>query len=229
MSDDLASSWVAQAGHNASVQAANTVAAFDFDGTLTVQDTVWPFVSLLVPRRKVLKIFMTDFVRNVRAVLGRDRDFLKLNVLAKALEGMPVERAHRIAELYADHVLENWMRSDTCVRLRWHQKEGHTVVLVSASFETYLRPIASRIGIDHVLATRLEVAADAAGVEHYSGQLFGENCRGVEKIQRFREWAAGQPGSVFRYAYGDSSGDQELLNASGEAIWVKHETLHPAP
>jgi phosphoserine phosphatase len=34
---------------------------------------------------------------------------------------------------------------------------------------------------------------------------------------------------VFRYAYGDSSGDQELLHAAGEAIWVKHETLQPAP
>ena len=50
-----------------------------------------------------------------------------------------------------------------------------------------------------------------------------------EKIQRFREWAAVQPGMVFRYAYGDSSGDQELLHAAGEAIWVKHETLQPAP
>jgi phosphatidylglycerophosphatase C len=229
VSDDLASSWVAQAGQNASVQGANTVVAFDFDGTLTVRDTVWPFISLLVPKRKVLKVFAADFARNLRAVVGRDRDFLKLNVLAKALEGIPAERANRIAEIYADHVLDNWMRSDTCTRLRWHQKAGHTVVLVSASFESYLRPVARRIGIDHVLATRLEVVADAAGDEHLSGHLSGENCRGVEKIQRFREWAAAQPGMVFRYAYGDSSGDQELLHAAGEAIWVKHETLQPAP
>ena len=64
MSDDLASSWVAQAGQNASVQGANTVVAFDFDGTLTVRDTVWPFISLLVPKRKVLKVFAADFARN---------------------------------------------------------------------------------------------------------------------------------------------------------------------
>ena len=121
------------------------------------------------------------------------------------------------------------MRSDTCARLRWHQKEGHTVVLVSASFENYLGPIASKIGVSHVLATRLKVLENSTGVEILSGNLFDENCRGVEKVQRFREWAASQPGSVFRYAYGDSSGDQELLQASGAPIWVKHETLHPAP
>ena len=229
MSDELASSWVAQAGSNASVQSANTVAAFDFDGTLTVRDTVWPFISLLVPKRTVLKSFAADFVRNAKAVVKRDRDFLKLNVLAKSLAGMPVEKVNNIAEKYAEHVLRQWMRSDTCARLRWHQKEGHTVVLVSASFENYLGPIASKIGVSHVLATRLEVLENSTGVEILSGNLFGENCRGVEKVQRFREWAASQPGSVFRYAYGDSSGDQELLQASGAPIWVKHETLHPAP
>ncbi|MSV61402.1 MAG: hypothetical protein F2901_08510, partial [Actinobacteria bacterium] len=132
MSDELASSWVAQAGSNASVQSANTVAAFDFDGTLTVRDTVWPFISLLVPKRTVMKSFAADFVRNAKAVVKRDRDFLKLNVLAKSLAGMPVEKVNNIAEKYADHVLRHWMRSDTCARLRWHQKEGHTVVLVSA-------------------------------------------------------------------------------------------------
>ncbi|MEI8160012.1 MAG: HAD-IB family hydrolase [Actinomycetes bacterium] len=229
MSDELASSWVAQAGSNASVQSANTVAAFDFDGTLTVRDTVWPFISLLVPKRTVLKTFAADFVRNAKAVVKRDRDFLKLNVLAKSLAGMPVEKVNNISEKYAEHVLRHWMRSDTCARLRWHQKEGHTVVLVSASFENYLGPIASKIGVSHVLATRLEVLENSTGVEILSGNLFGENCRGVEKVQRFREWAASQPGSVFRYAYGDSSGDQELLQASGAPIWVKHETLHPAP
>ena len=229
MSDELASSWVVQAGPNASVQTASTVVAFDFDGTLTVRDTVWPFISLLAPRRKVLKIFVSDLTRNVRAVLKRDRDFLKLNVLAKSLEGMSEEKANLIAKKYADHVLKYWMRSDTCARLRWHQKAGHTVVIVSASFETYLGPIAHRIGVEHVLASRLEVVADTDGVHHFSGKLYGENCRGVEKIQRFREWSSAQHGLVFRYAYGDSAGDQELLGASGEAIWVKHETLHPAP
>ncbi len=229
MSDELASSWVVQAGPNASVQAASTVVAFDFDGTLTVRDTVWPFISLLVPKRTVLKSFAADFVRNAKAVVKRDRDFLKLNVLAKSLAGMPVEKVNNIAEKYAEHVLRHWMRSDTCARLRWHQKAGHTVVIVSASFETYLGPIAHRIGVEHVLASRLEVVADTDGVHHFSGKLYGENCRGVEKIQRFREWSSAQHGLIFRYAYGDSAGDQELLGASGEAIWVKHETLHPAP
>ena len=229
MSDELASSWVAQAGPNASVQAAHHVVAFDFDGTLTVRDTVWPFISLLVPKRKVLKVFLSGLTRNLRAVVQRDRDFLKLNVLAKSLEGLPVEKVNLIAEKYADHVLKYWMRSDTCARLRWHQKAGHTVVIVSASFESYLGPIAHKIGVEHVLASRLEVVADSDGGHCFNGKLFGENCRGVEKIQRFREWSAAQPGLVFRYAYGDSAGDQELLSASGEAIWVKHETLRPAP
>ena len=226
---EIASSWVRDAGDVASVQSAQVVVAFDFDKTLTVRDTVVPYVRHLSGVRGIGKSFFANVGSNSKALVRFKRDYLKEHVLAKSLAGLPHGDAVQAAERYADHVVANWIRQDTSARLRWHQKQGHVVVLVSASFDIYLRPIAERMGLEHVLATRLAVAQDAEGVMRFTGALSGANCRGVEKVQRFREWANGQPGSLFQYAYGDSSGDTELLGAAAHGVWVQRSTLPAAP
>ena len=68
--------------------------------------------------------------------------------------------------------------------LRRHVDAGDTVVLVSASFEVYLRPLAALLGAHDVLAVRLEVDADGI----LTGRLDGPNCRGPEKVVRLHEW-----------------------------------------
>ena len=226
---EIASSWVRDAGDVASVQPAQVVVAFDFDKTLTVRDTVVPYVRHLSGISGISKSFFANIGANSRALARFKRDYLKEHVLARSLAGMPHVEAAEAAERYADHVVSNWIRQDTSARLRWHQSQGHVVVLVSASFEIYLRPIAERIGIKHVMATRLAITEGDDGVMRFTGALSGANCRGVEKVQRFREWANGQPGLLFQYAYGDSSGDAELLGAAAHGVWVQRSTLPAAP
>ncbi len=81
-------------------------------------------------------------------------------------------------------------------------------MFVSASFEVYLREIGRRIGADAVLGTRLEV--DRSG--RCTGHLDGPNCRGPEKEARLRRWLADNDlTGVPVWAYGDSSGDDQLL------------------
>jgi len=222
---DIASSWVKDAGEVANLQPVQVVAAFDFDKTLTVADTVVPFVRQFASRTKLLGIFISNFRQNFQALLRLDRNYIKDHVLAKALEGISVRNAEEIAERYADFVVAHMMRQDTCERLRWHQREGHKVVLVSASFEIYLQRVASRIGVEHVLGTRLATTYTAEGDVVFTGALDGENCRGVEKVQRFREWVAGESASIFQYAYGDSRGDDELLAAAAFGQKVNRITL----
>lgn len=226
---EIASSWVRDAGEVASVQAAQVVVAFDFDKTLTVRDTVVPYVRYLSGARGIGKSFFKDAGANTKALVRFKRDYLKENVLAKSLAGVAHEEAELAAKEYADHVVANWIRQDTSARLRWHQSQGHVVVIVSASFDIYLRPIAERIGVEHVMATKLALTQGDDGVLRFTGQLSGANCRGVEKVQRFREWANEQPGSLFQYAYGDSSGDTELLGAAAHGVWVQRSTLSVAP
>ena len=68
-------------------------------------------------------------------------------------------------------------------RLRWHQREGHTVAFVSASLGCYLRPLAERLGVEHVLCTELEVGTG----DRLTGRMMGSNCRGQAKVDRLAE------------------------------------------
>ena len=114
-------------------------------------------------------------------------------------------------------VHERWLRSDTLETLQRHRDQGDRTVLVSASFEVYLRPLATLLGVDDVLATRLQVRDGIA-----TGGLDGPNCRGPEKVVRLHGWL-GDRSAVQLVAYGDSAGDREMLADADEAHWVTRD------
>ena len=93
------------------------------------------------------------------------------------------------------------------------------MVIVSASYEMYVEPLAALLGADHALATRLAVGADG----RLTGELDGPNCRGPEKIRRLHDWLDAHHGGramVDVIAYGDSPGDRELLADADERHWI---------
>ena len=195
------------------------VAAFDVDGTITRRDCVVPFLRR-VAGPTVLGRRLAAQTRTVSAMVSRrDRDGLKAAAAAAAFAGQPIDRIEAIAEDFARSVHATGLRSDTVALLDDHRRRGDTVVLVSASFEVYLRPLADLLGADDVLAARLEVGDDG----RLTGLLSGPNCRGPEKVRRLHAWldehADGRP-SVHVTAYGDSVGDRELLADADVAHWV---------
>ncbi|MGI8794645.1 MAG: HAD family hydrolase, partial [Acidimicrobiales bacterium] len=172
-----------------------TVAAFDFDGTLRPGDSLHPFLRLVVPRWRLILCLLWASPRLVLVPLGgRHRDRAKAAVLAVALRKMPVAAFDAACDLYAAR-LEQELRPDVIARARWHQEQGHQVVIVSASPEHYLQPLAERLGFVAVLGTNLE--RDSS---HMTGRLVGANVRGAEKVRRLTEWLVGEP--VRLWAYG---------------------------
>jgi phosphatidylglycerophosphatase C len=186
---------------------ARPLAAFDLDGTLTHRDTLLPFLRQAVGRGPTYRALLASALPLARAAAfgGPHRDDAKAAVLRGVLAGAPLGGLTEAAEAFADHVVAHHLRPDVRERVDWHRREGHELVLVSASPELYVTPIGRRLGFDAVLATRLEV--DAAGV--LTGRLLGNNCRGPEKVARLQEWR--RDGLVVAYAYGDSPGDREML------------------
>ena len=192
------------------------LAAFDLDGTLTRRDTLLPFLLRacgLVQTAHALAAASPLLAR--AAVLGgTHRDAAKAAVLERLLAGESLAPLTETAETYADDVVARRLRRDVAARVEWHRREGHELVLVSASPELYATPIGRRLGFDAVLATRLEVGPDG----RLTGRLVGANCRGAEKVARLREWCGTE--RVLAYAYGDSAGDRELLALAATAIRV---------
>lgn len=200
-----------------------TVVAFDVDGTLTVRDCVMPFLWRVGGVRGALRALFSAPLALMRLCAARDRDGLKAHLVRAFMAGLPVEKVEQEGERFASVVAGGWMRQDVVTRLRRHQDEGHVVVLVSASLAPYLEPLGELLEVDAVLCTRLE---SENGV--LTGELHGANCRAAEKERRLAEWAlsAGMTGDDWlAHAYGDSSGDAQMMAMAAVGTDVSHVEL----
>ena len=191
------------------------VAAFDFDGTLTRRDTLVPFLASIARRTTLLGAagpVAWDLVR-------RHRDAAKEQLLTRVLRGREPAEIVAAGRAYGDHLVGRSIVRGARERLAWHQREGHRVVIVSASLDVYLQEVARMLGIDDVICTELEV--DEAG--RYTGRMLGGNCRGVEKARRLRAHL-GADTSVL-WAYGNGSGDDAMLALAAHPVRVRRGRL----
>jgi HAD superfamily hydrolase (TIGR01490 family) len=183
-----------------------TVAAFDLDGTLTRHDTFVPFLMRVRGRLPVLRALAAQVPTLARAVTdAQARHRAKEALLIATVRGWWLDELRPLADAYAQHVVATQLRPDRLARLRWHQRQGHDVVLVSASPELYVAPVGALLGCTTAIATKLEV--DRRG--RLTGRLFGDNVRGPEKQRLLHDWLGDRP--VHLHAYGDSDGDAGML------------------
>ncbi|NEZ64926.1 HAD family hydrolase [Leptolyngbyaceae cyanobacterium CCMR0082] len=190
------------------------IAVFDFDGTLTTQDSFVPFLRWTHGWRRLV----IGLMRHSSAVLsyGMKRcsnQTIKEILLTEFYKGWSIERLKTAAADYAHHYLPKLVDPDALERLHWHQRQGHQIILVSATLEIYLQPWMKTLPIDHLLATRLEHQGGSV-----TGKLSGENCYGPEKVKRL-ERLLGDLQQYYIYAYGDGQGDRELLEAANEPYY----------
>ena len=205
------------------------IAAFDFDGTLTRRDTLGGFLVHVGGRPAVATALLAESTGLAQGLRNdAKRDAAKERVLGRILRGRD-EAALVAAGVEYAAVLPRRFRPDIAERVAWHHALGHELVIVSASLVYYLRPVAESLGFDHVIGVEMEVD----GTGRLTGALTSQNVRAAEKERRLRAWIAdtdsldtGQPDPSRPvtghelWAYGNSSGDDELLAMSDHPIWV---------
>lgn len=184
--------------------------AFDFDGTLTSRDSFRAFLGWRAgPRAYALG--MARLAPAALAWLGhRDRGRLKAAMLAKFLAGVSKAQLETEAQAFAAELGRPLLRPDAVRAWRRWQSRGGRLVIVTATPEIIVAPIARALGADLLLGTRL--AFDSAG--RITGALDGLNCRGPEKVRRLRD-VFGEDVRLAA-AYGDSAGDREMLALAEE-------------
>jgi HAD superfamily hydrolase (TIGR01490 family) len=201
----------------------DTVAAFDFDGTLTRRDSLLPFLrhyvgtarflAMMAAMSPVLAAYLLRAMRNDRA---------KEAVLRRFLGGEALADVDAAGESFALRRLPALLRAEAFERFTWHKAQGHTCILVSASLIHYLRPWSRRVGFDHVIASRLEIDAD----RRVTGRLVEGNCYGAEKARRLRSLLATMATRTL-FAYGDSRGDREMLELADHSYYRSMPRVQP--
>jgi phosphatidylglycerophosphatase C len=199
-----------------------TVAAFDFDGTLTRGGSVLPFLLSVRGVWPVALAMLRGAPGLVRAALfgGSAADDAKEALLGRLLSGLPADEVDRAGTRFAEGHLARRLRPEVEARLEWHRAQGHKIVLVSASLESYVQPAGALLHADGVLATRMAVGGGGL----LTGRYEGKNCRGSEKYARLAGWmrANGMAGNgadrPVIWAYGNSRGDIRMLRAADHGI-----------
>ena len=186
-----------------------TVAAFDFDGTLTRRDTMLPFLAGLAGATRLSRALASA------VPLVTDRDAAKARLVERLLAGRDHATVLDAGTAYGERVAARGITDAMRARLAWHQDAGHEVVIVSASLDVYVGAAARSLDVEHLLCTTL--AVDAHGL--CTGALEGGNCRGTEKAARLR--AHLDADDVELWAYGNSGGDREMLALAHHPVWVR--------
>ena len=197
---------------------------FDFDRTLSTRDNVLPFLVAVAGRGPVAR----TLTRSLPDLARGRRDAVKARLARELLRGRDETDVRASARAFAADCVAHHVRRDVVDRAEWHRAAGHMLVIASASFECYVAPVAAALGFDAALATRLVTAADG----RLSGDLDGPNVRRAEKVRRLDAWLtdAGLSGrSLTLWAYGDSTGDRELLGRADHAVRVGRARISREP
>ncbi len=191
-----------------------TVAAFDFDGTITTRDT---FLRFLAWRRPKLNL-MVDFFLTVHLLLlyaarltGNETH--KMALFARQFAGTPIASFQSKAREFARDRIPPLINPVALQRIKFHQSQGHDVVIVTASLVDWILPWAASQGIQTVIGSEIEIKEGLL-----TGRLNGPNCHGPEKLRRL---LASRPdrSTYHLIAYGDSHGDRALLAGADTAYF----------
>lgn len=219
-------------------------AFFDLDRTVIAKSSALAFGRPfyrdgLIKRRDMVKAAYAQLAFRLGGAdedaMARMRDYI-----ARLCEGWSVDQVREIVAEALDELINPYIYAEAGRLIEEHQAAGRDVVLVSASGDEIVRPIGELLGVDDVIATRMEVVDG-----RYTGRL-EFYAAGEAKVAAVRELARERGYDLADcYAYSDSISDLPLLEAVGHPTavnpdralrkaaeqrgWPIREFRHPVP
>jgi HAD superfamily hydrolase (TIGR01490 family) len=191
-------------------------ALFDMDRTLLRVDTGMSWTKFLYRRGELPPAMLARAIYwstlYKLAVLDMEAVFTRL---AATLRGdSEAEMIAKCEIWYRDHVARQ-VAPLARVAVDHHRAQGHVVVLATGSTLYAARPVARGVGIEHVLASELEVEG---GI--FTGRA-RTLCFGRHKVALVEKWAVRHGIDLARsYFYSDSYNDLPMLERVGTAIAI---------
>lgn len=183
------------------------IAFFDFDGTITHHDTFIGFAKFSVGKAAFYKAFIKSIPMLCQWKLGlRSNSEAKQTLFSNLYKDKDFDWFKRLGYAYAS-MIDKDLRPETIEILKQHIRNGHKIIIVSASIAEWIKPWAESYGIESVIST--EVEKDECS--RLTGRFKTKNCSGAEKVSRIRELYP-DIDHYESWGYGDSSGDDAMLS-----------------
>ena len=192
-----------------------TIAAFDFDGTLTTRDSFPHFIRYATGTPRFVAGFLLFSPLLVLMKLGLyPGSKAKEQIFAHFFKGWEYRRFLALGQAYAN-ALETMRNEPVINLLKGHITNGDTVYVISASIREWVEPWCLQQGVNAVIATQAEVDNDGK----LTGLFKTPNCNGEEKVKRLQQ-AEPDRSSYRLVAYGNSRGDHPLLAFADEGTLI---------
>lgn len=196
-----------------------TAAFFDLDKTVIAKSSTLAFSKPffdqgLLNRRAVLKSTYAQFFF---LMSGADHDQMDRmrSYVTNMCTGWDVEQIKSIVNETLHDIVDPLVFAEAADLIADHKLCGRDVVVVSASGEEIVAPIARGLGATHAMATRMVVEEG-----RYTGEI-AFYCYGEGKVEAIRALAAREGYALEHcYAYSDSITDLPMLEAVGHPTVV---------
>lgn len=194
-------------------------AFFDLDKTIIATSSAFAFGrefmnNGLISKQEAFEMYLAKTSYMFSGMSSAEMDSTR-DQLSQIVAGWSVEEVRRITSETMHTVVAPAIYTEARELIAYHKAAGHKIVIISASAIQLVEPIAQELGIEHVVATEMEVK-DGRFTGNITRYLKGDAKAEaiVELGERFNLDLANS------YAYSDSATDIPMLSQVGNPVAV---------
>lgn len=195
-----------------------TLALFDLDNTLICDDSDNLWGEFLVEEGLVdaaeygakNEKFYQDYKR------GELDIYAYLQFVAQGINSIEVSKRESLRSKFLEEKIKTVMLPKAADLLDEHRRQGHTIMVITATSSYITQPIVNALGIELLLAPELEQEGD-----YFTGGVISTPTFQQGKVERLETWLAQNNESISgAYFYSDSHNDLPLLKVVDNPIAV---------
>ena len=187
------------------------LAIFDLDNTILNGDSDYSMINYLIDINlldKNAKLKNDEFILDYQQ---GQLDFNQYtNFALKPYIGMTQNEINEVIHPFVEKIIEPMINIFALKLLHEHYEKGHKILLASATNELIVKPIAKRLEIKNVIATKVEFKNNKC-----TGEFIPPSALGEGKLQLVKSWMEDKQRNSFSRVtfYSDSINDLPLLEA----------------
>ncbi|WP_078085513.1 HAD family hydrolase [Microbulbifer mangrovi] len=199
------------------------LAIFDLDNTLIGGDSDHAWGEFLVTRECVDgERFRSENDRFLREYQTGSLDiFAYLSFALEPLAQLSRGQLQNLQREFMHEVISDIWLPHAETLIQHHREAGHHIMIITATNRFVVEPIATRLGVDTLLATEPEEVDGK-----FTGRVAGEPCFQEGKVIRLQQWLEQNPryASGEKWFYSDSINDLPLLQQVEHPVAVDPDT-----